>query len=130
MGWGNNMNKRRILLVDDDADLRKTLVDQLAHYREFDLLEGGTAADAAKAVLAVCEEAYRALIDPRARRTARMKLIDDPSRIEASAEMLGEKAELLAMRDDKPGAIAAIQMALELIPGDPKLQSIGSKLLR
>ena len=46
MGWGNNMNKRRILLVDDDADLRKTLVDQLAHYREFDLLEGGTAADA------------------------------------------------------------------------------------
>ena len=46
MGWGNNMNKRRILLVDDDADLRKTLVDQLSHYREFDLLEGGTAADA------------------------------------------------------------------------------------
>ena len=40
------MNKRRIVLVDDDADLRKTLVDQLAHYREFELIEGGTAADA------------------------------------------------------------------------------------
>jgi len=40
------MNKRRIVLVDDDADLRKTLVDQLAHYREFELVEGGSAADA------------------------------------------------------------------------------------
>jgi DNA-binding response OmpR family regulator len=40
------MNKRRIVLVDDDADLRKTLVDQLSHYREFELIEGGTGADA------------------------------------------------------------------------------------
>ena len=40
------MNKRRIVLVDDDADLRKTLVDQLSHYREFELIEGGTAAEA------------------------------------------------------------------------------------
>lgn len=40
------MNKRRIVLVDDDADLRKTLIDQLAHYREFDLIEGATGADA------------------------------------------------------------------------------------
>lgn len=40
------MNKRRIVLVDDDADLRKTLVDQLSHYREFDLVEGGSAAEA------------------------------------------------------------------------------------
>jgi DNA-binding response OmpR family regulator len=40
------MIRRRIVLIDDDADLRKTLVEQLAHYREFDLLEGGTAADA------------------------------------------------------------------------------------
>lgn len=46
MGWGNTMNKRRILLVDDDADLRKTLVDQLVHYREFELLEAGTATEA------------------------------------------------------------------------------------
>jgi DNA-binding response OmpR family regulator len=36
------MNKRRILLVDDDADLRKTLVEQLSHYREFDVIEAGT----------------------------------------------------------------------------------------
>jgi len=41
-----SMNKRRIVLVDDDADLRKTLVDQLAHYREFELIEGGSGADA------------------------------------------------------------------------------------
>jgi len=41
-----SMNKRRIVLVDDDADLRKTLVDQLTHYREFELIEGGTGADA------------------------------------------------------------------------------------
>lgn len=40
------MNKRRILLVDDDADLRRTLLDQLAHYREFDTLEAGTASEA------------------------------------------------------------------------------------
>ncbi|HEY9012380.1 MAG TPA: response regulator transcription factor [Devosia sp.] len=40
------MNKRRIVLVDDDADLRKTLIDQLAHYREFELIEGATGADA------------------------------------------------------------------------------------
>ncbi len=37
------MIKRRIFLVDDDQDLRQTLVDQLAHYREFDVIEAGTA---------------------------------------------------------------------------------------
>ncbi len=42
------MIRRRILLVDDDADLRKTLAEQLMHYREFDLVEGGSAADAIK----------------------------------------------------------------------------------
>jgi len=46
MAWGSTMNKRRILLVDDDAELRKTLIDQLSPYREFDLAEAGTAADA------------------------------------------------------------------------------------
>jgi len=40
------MNKRRIFLVDDDAELRGTLVDQLNQYREFDIIEGGTARDA------------------------------------------------------------------------------------
>ena len=46
MAWGNSMNRRRILLVDDDAELRKTLIDQLSPYREFDLTEAGTAAEA------------------------------------------------------------------------------------
>ena len=40
------MNRRRIFLVDDDADLRKTLMDQLIHYREFELIEAGTADEA------------------------------------------------------------------------------------
>ena len=40
------MNKRRLLLVDDDHDLRKTLMDQLTHYREFELNEADTACKA------------------------------------------------------------------------------------
>ncbi len=46
MAWGNTMNRRRILIVDDDGDLRKTLVEQLTHYREFDLVEASTASEA------------------------------------------------------------------------------------
>ena len=46
MSWGNTMNKRRIFLVDDDVELRTTLVDQLSNYREFDLIEAGTAREA------------------------------------------------------------------------------------
>ena len=42
------MNKRRILLVDDDADLRQTLVEQLETYPQFDIVEAGTANDAIK----------------------------------------------------------------------------------
>jgi DNA-binding response OmpR family regulator len=42
------MMKRRIFLVDDDAELRQTLIDQLAHYREFEITEAGTACDALK----------------------------------------------------------------------------------
>jgi DNA-binding response OmpR family regulator len=40
------MNKRRIFIVDDDLELRKTLVDQLTHYREFDIAEAGTGSEA------------------------------------------------------------------------------------
>lgn len=40
------MNQRRLFLVDDDETLRKTLVDQLAHYREFDITEASTACEA------------------------------------------------------------------------------------
>lgn len=40
------MNKRRILIVDDDAELRGLLVEQLAQTREFDLAEAGTAKSA------------------------------------------------------------------------------------
>jgi DNA-binding response OmpR family regulator len=44
------MNKRRLLIVDDDTDLRATLIDQLTQYREFELVEAGTANEALKAV--------------------------------------------------------------------------------
>jgi DNA-binding response OmpR family regulator len=44
------MIRRRIFLVDDDAELRKTLMDQLMHYREFELIEAGTANDALRQV--------------------------------------------------------------------------------
>lgn len=37
------MNKRRILIVDDDADLRETLVDQLDQYREFEITQADSA---------------------------------------------------------------------------------------
>ena len=40
------MNKRRLLIVDDENELRQSLVDQLAHYREFDITQGDTAAAA------------------------------------------------------------------------------------
>ncbi len=46
MAWGNSMNRRRILIVDDDSELRKTLVEQLTPYREFDIVEADAAADA------------------------------------------------------------------------------------
>ena len=37
------MTSRTILIVDDDADLRETLVEQLALYEEFDVLQEETA---------------------------------------------------------------------------------------
>jgi DNA-binding response OmpR family regulator len=46
------MTKRRILLVDDDPELRQTLTDQLAPYREFEIAEAGTAAAAIQMVKA------------------------------------------------------------------------------
>jgi DNA-binding response OmpR family regulator len=44
------MIRRRIFLVDDDVELRKSLMDQLMHYREFELIEAGTAAEALRKV--------------------------------------------------------------------------------
>jgi len=44
------MIRRRIFLVDDDAELRKTLMDQLMHYRELELIEAGTTNDALRQV--------------------------------------------------------------------------------
>ena len=44
------MIRRRIFLVDDDAELRKTLMDQLMHYREFELVEGATGGEALRKV--------------------------------------------------------------------------------
>jgi DNA-binding response OmpR family regulator len=44
------MNKRRLLIVDDDADLRGTLVEQLTQYHEFEIAEAASANDALKSV--------------------------------------------------------------------------------
>src|SRR5262245_12035953 len=38
------MTARTILLVDDDSDLRETLIEQLSLYEEFTILQEGTAA--------------------------------------------------------------------------------------
>ncbi|RVA24004.1 DNA-binding response regulator, partial [Mesorhizobium sp. M7A.F.Ca.CA.004.11.2.1] len=38
------MTSRTILIVDDDDDLRGTLVEQLSLYEEFDVLQESTAA--------------------------------------------------------------------------------------
>jgi len=40
------MNKRRVLIVDDDAVLRSSLADQLAPYREFEIAEAATGMEA------------------------------------------------------------------------------------
>ena len=40
------MNKRRLFLIDDDAELRKTLIDQLNNYREFEIDEAATGSEA------------------------------------------------------------------------------------
>jgi DNA-binding response OmpR family regulator len=44
------MIRRKIFLVDDDAELRRTLAEQLMHYREFELIEAGTANEALRQV--------------------------------------------------------------------------------
>jgi D-serine deaminase-like pyridoxal phosphate-dependent protein len=44
------MNSRHLLIVDDDEELRRTLIEQLAHYREFEIVEAGTGAEALAAV--------------------------------------------------------------------------------
>ncbi len=38
------MTSRTLLIVDDDEDLRATLVEQLGLYEEFDVLQEATAA--------------------------------------------------------------------------------------
>lgn len=43
------MIKRHLFIVDDDNELRKTLVDQLSHYREFQITEADNACDALNA---------------------------------------------------------------------------------
>lgn len=44
------MTARSILLVDDDNDLRETLVEQLALYEEFDVSQAETATGGIQAV--------------------------------------------------------------------------------
>ncbi len=44
------MNKRKILLVDDDETLRKSLLEQLSRYKEFVIFEAGDAVSAIEKV--------------------------------------------------------------------------------
>lgn len=84
-----------------------------------DLAMTGPVANAAKQVLAIAEDAWRQLMDDRTRRLQRLKLIEDPSRIEAAADMLADRADSLRMQGDAPGAESALQMALDMAPGNP-----------
>ena len=61
-------NLKKILMVDDDADLREALADQLVITEEFDVFEAGTGADGlAKALFVLGEEAFPVLRAFRAR---------------------------------------------------------------
>lgn len=84
---------------------------------ETDARSPGTS-DVAKEILSLGEAAWRQLMDERTRRLQRLKVIEDPSRIEAAADMLADRAELLRLQGDKPGAEAALQMALDMAPGN------------
>ena len=42
------MTSRKILIVDDDADLSEALIDQLSLYDEFELPQAATAARASR----------------------------------------------------------------------------------
>ena len=46
------MTARRILLVEDEADLREALVEQLSLFDEFEISEAGSATEAIK----LCKE--------------------------------------------------------------------------
>jgi DNA-binding response OmpR family regulator len=48
-GYGWKMTARTILIVDDDDDLRETLMEQLALYEEFNVLEASNAANGVQA---------------------------------------------------------------------------------
>lgn len=45
-------NVKKILLVDDDADLREALAEQLVSTEDFDVFEAGTGADGIEKVKA------------------------------------------------------------------------------
>lgn len=89
--------------------------------------QGGPSAEPARAMLVLGEEAYGQIADERPRRLMRLKLIEDPDRIEASAAMLAEKADILHLRGDVAGAKTTIQMALDLSPGNEAFRKLASK---
>ena len=93
--------------------------DALRRDMDSEVRAGGESGAAAREVLALGEDAWRTLLDHRARRLQRLKIIEDPSRIESAADMLAERAELLRLRGDKAGARAALEMAIDLWPENP-----------
>ena len=59
------MTARTILLVDDDADLRETLVEQLGLYEEFSVLEEPNAGKGIAALQVPCTHAAFECCNPR-----------------------------------------------------------------
>lgn len=90
--------------------------DQIRRELDADVRGGGAAAEPAREALTLAEDAWRNLIDTRNRRVQRLRIIEDPARIESAAEMLAERATILKMQGDIPGAESALQMAVDLAP--------------
>ncbi|HVO31561.1 MAG TPA: DUF4388 domain-containing protein, partial [bacterium] len=89
---------------------------------------GGPQAAVAKDILTVLEGAFREVSDERLRRAVRLKVVGDPARIEASAEMLAEKADILHLRGDPSGAVSTLQMAIDLDPANEAVKKVAAKL--
>ncbi len=101
--------------------------DQLRNELLQPMRAGGELAELAKQIFGTCEIAFKQISDERTRRVLRLKLLEDPSRIEASADMLAEKADILHLRGDLDGAVSTIQMAIDLSPSNEAFRKLAAR---